>query len=125
MINPLSPSWLSVPADSNAFHPGVWPGSAERNDAGELVIGGVSAKALVESYGSPLYVMDQSELEERAARFLDIVERACALHNVTGSVYYASKALISGHVVAWVSQQGLGFMWPAVERWLLRSPVVL
>ena len=109
MINPLSPSWLSVPADSNAFHPGVWPGSAERNDAGELVIGGVSAKALVESYGSPLYVMDQSELEERAARFLDIVERACALHNVTGSVYYASKALISGHVVAWVSQQGLGF----------------
>ena len=109
MSNPLSPPWLSEPVDANSLHHGVWPSSARRNAGGELEFGGVSASELIHAYGSPLYVVDQGELETRAKRFRDIVMRACDRNATVGHVYYASKALITGHVVQWVSGQGLGF----------------
>ena len=109
MSNPLSPSWLSKPDDANALREGVWPGSAVRNTEGELVFGGVPASELISAYGSPAYVVDQEELELRAKHFHNIVTRACERNATVGHVYYASKALITGHVVQWVSGQGLGF----------------
>ena len=109
MSNPLSPPWLSEPVDANSLHHGVWPSSARRNARGELEFGGVPASQLIHAYGSPLYVVDQGELERRAKRFRDIVMRACERNATVGHVYYASKALITGHVVQWVSGQGLGF----------------
>jgi len=109
MSNPLSPPWLSKPDDANALREGVWPGSAVRNTEGELVFGGVAASELISAYGSPAYVVDQEELELRAKHFHNIVTRACERNATVGHVYYASKALITGHVVQWVSGQGLGF----------------
>ena len=109
MSNPLSPPWLSKPDDANALREGVWPGSAVRNTEGELVFGGVPASELISAYGSPAYVVDQEELELRAKHFHNIVTRACERNATVGHVYYASKALITGHVVQWVSGQGLGF----------------
>ena len=109
MAHPLSPAWLDVPRDANALHEGVWPRSSERADNGGLSFGGVSAQELVATYGSPLYVVDQAELIERAENFRDIVEEACERNNTTGSVYYASKALITGHVAQWITAAGLGF----------------
>ena len=109
MSNPLSPSWLSKPDDANALREGVWPGSAVRNTEGELVFGGVPASELISAYGSPAYVVDQEELELRAKHFHNIATRACERNATVGHVYYASKALITGHVVQWLSGQGLGF----------------
>ena len=104
MAHPLSPAWLDVPRDANALHEGVWPRSSERADKGGLSFGGVSAQELVAAYGSPLYVVDKAELTERAENFRDIVEEACERNNTTGSVYYASKALITGHVAQWITE---------------------
>lgn len=109
MSSTLAPSWRVAPADPNALHSGVWPASAARNEAGELVIGGVGATELSATYGTPLYVMERSELVARAESFLSSVSHACAAHGVKGSVYYASKSFISGHVVSWLTAEGLGF----------------
>jgi len=109
MSSSLAPSWRSTPSDPNALHSGVWPASATRNSEGELVVGGIGAADLVATYGTPLYVMERSELVGRARSFQASVVEACAAHGVSGSVYYASKSFISGHVVSWLDAVGLGF----------------
>ena len=107
--HPLSPPWRKEPLDPNALHAGVWPHSAARNSDGELVFGGVSVSSLVQEYGTPLYVMDKDELVDRALRVKEMVESACKARGTTGKVYYATKSFVSGHVVSWLSQKGLGF----------------
>jgi diaminopimelate decarboxylase len=109
MPNPLAPSWRHEPTDPNALHSGIWPAGAVRDAAGELVIGGVSAHDLVSSYGTPVLVMDKDDMLIRAHEVLQVVQAATAKHGVTGSVYYASKSFISGHVVGWLADAGLGF----------------
>jgi diaminopimelate decarboxylase len=73
------------------------------------VVGGIGAADLVATYGTPLYVIERSELIDRARSFQTSVVEACAAHGVSGSVYYASKSFISGHVVSWLDAVGLGF----------------
>jgi diaminopimelate decarboxylase len=73
------------------------------------MVGGIGAADLVATYGTPLYVMERSELIDRARSFQASVVKACAAHGVSGSVYYASKSFISGHVVSWLDAAGLGF----------------
>jgi diaminopimelate decarboxylase len=73
------------------------------------VVGGIGAADLAETYGTPLYVMERSELVARASSFQASVVEACAAHGVSGSVYYASKSFISGHVVSWLEALGFGF----------------
>lgn len=109
MSHSLAPHWRHIPENPNALHAGVWPASSHRDAAGELIFGGVSARDLVETYGTPLYVVDQAEVEARVAQFRDIVATLCEAHGVKGLVYYASKALTTGHVVRWVSDLGVGF----------------
>lgn len=109
MSHPLAPAWLSVPVDANALHAGIWPASMSRGDDGVLRIGGVSTSALVEQYGSPLYVFDREDVVSRAEKVNRVVNAACERHGVKGSVYYASKSFISGHMVAWIHGAGLGF----------------
>ncbi len=109
MSSTLAPSWRSAPRDPNALHSGVWPTSAARNPKGELIIGDVGVAELVATYGTPLYVIVRSDLIARARSFLASVTQACSTHGVSGSVYYASKSFISGHVVSWLVAEGLGF----------------
>src|SRR5690606_2084957 len=69
--NPLAPAWLAVPADANALAPHVWPPGATRTSEGSLTIGGVSATELAAKYGTPLYVLDESAVRERAREAQD------------------------------------------------------
>jgi diaminopimelate decarboxylase len=66
-------------------------------------------KDLVSHYGTPLLVVDESDLRDRARTVLKAVHQACEKHGVSGSVYYASKSLTTGHVVQWIVSEGLGF----------------
>ena len=109
MSHPLAPSWLSQPKDPNALHSGVWPARVQRDSSGVLSFSGVSASDLVATYGTPLYVMDKAEVIDRAVIFRDAVTRACEKRGVSGEVFYASKSFASGHMVSWLSDQGLGF----------------
>ena len=109
MSHPLAPGWLSAPRDANALHSGIWPASMRRGSSGELEVGGVSVGDLVKRYGTPLYVFDQDDFVSRARLVQDALTAACSRHGVSGTVYYASKSFISGHVVSWVEDAGLGF----------------
>ncbi len=109
MSHPLAPGWLVAPRDANALHSGIWPASMRRGSNGELEVGGVSVGELVERYGTPLYVFDQDDFASRARLVQDALTAACSRHGVSGTVYYASKSFISGHVVSWVEDAGLGF----------------
>jgi len=106
--NPLAPEWLRPPADANALAPGVWPASAERDESGALSIGGVSASALQAAYGTPLYVVDEQEVRDRAARIREAFADAFAPLGVTATVYYAGKAFLTIDVAKWMSELGLG-----------------
>ena len=105
--NPLAPTWLSVPADPNALDPAIWPRRASRDDAGELTLGGVPASALVREHGTPLYVVDEVEVRERAALVRDTFGAAFARIGSSAKVYYAGKAFLSVGLVGWIAEAGL------------------
>jgi len=107
--HPLAPGWPIAPRDANALHSGIWPATMRRGSSGELEVGGVSVGDLVERYGTPLYVFDQDDFASRARLVQDALTAACSRHGVSGTIYYASKSFISGHVVSWVEDAGLGF----------------
>ncbi|MFT4219426.1 MAG: diaminopimelate decarboxylase [Microbacterium sp.] len=104
----LAPSWLGVPADANALAAGVWPAAAGRDADGVLTLGGVSAAELRERFGTPVYVLDESEVRARARRVLGAFSAATARHAGRARVYYAGKAFLCAEIVRWVTQEGLG-----------------
>ncbi|WP_344737054.1 diaminopimelate decarboxylase [Microbacterium awajiense] len=105
-VTPI-PEWLREPADANALHEGVWPASALRDRDGVLEVGGVSATDLAERFGTPLYVLDESEVRAHARRAREAFTAAAARHGVQARVYYAGKAFLSTEVVRWVTDEGL------------------
>lgn len=109
MSEALSPSWLTRPENPNALHSGVWPARTLRDSNGVLSFAGVSTTELVETYGTPLYVMDEAEVKARALLFHHAVKKACDARGVQGEVFYASKSFTSGHMVSWLAEAGLGF----------------
>lgn len=104
---PPVPAWLDVPSDPNDLVDGVWPTDAARDADGKLVIGGVAASALARDYGTPLYVLDESEVRAHALRAREAFASAAARHGVAARVYYAGKAFLSTEVVRWVTDAGL------------------
>jgi diaminopimelate decarboxylase len=105
--NPLAPEWLRPPADANALASDVWPASADRADSGALSIGGVPATALHAAYGTPLYVVDEHEVRERATRIREAFTNAFAPLGVPATVYYAGKAFLTIEVAQWMTELGL------------------
>jgi len=108
VTNPLAPDWLESPADTNALVPGVWPTTSYRDDRGELMLGEVSATTLTSTFGTPLYVLDENETRSRATQIREALDEACATAGTSGHVYYASKAFLSGAVVQWMIESGVG-----------------
>ncbi|QAY61851.1 diaminopimelate decarboxylase [Microbacterium protaetiae] len=98
---------LSVPDDANALQQGVWPGSARRDDAGALMLGGVAVSELQERFGTPLYVVDEAEVRAHAHRTVAAFNAAAAAHGVATRVYYAGKAFLCTEVVRWVTEAGM------------------
>lgn len=103
MSNPLQPSWLSKVTDLDH---GMWPAGAKRNRFGELEINSVSAPELVRKFGSPLYVIDQSDFETRLATVRAAFESAASAAGTSVKLYYASKALLTADVARWAASAG-------------------
>ena len=90
------PSWLREPSDINALVPLLWSGTARKNDAGALEVGGVDLRALVAEHGSPSYVLDEHDFRARARAFRE---------GFAGyDVYYAGKAFLCTSVARWVAE---------------------
>ncbi|WP_454811027.1 diaminopimelate decarboxylase [Paenarthrobacter nitroguajacolicus] len=105
--SPLAPEWLTVPEDLNALQAPMWAAGVEKNDAGEVTIDGVSVSKLKEQYGTPLFVMSESDFRSRARAFKDAFDSAFA--DICGGVdvYYAGKSFLCTAVASWVSEEGL------------------
>ncbi|MGK3957192.1 diaminopimelate decarboxylase [Arthrobacter sp. R4] len=105
--SPLAPDWLSVPADLNALHEPMWAGSVQRNNDGVLTVAGIDVAALKEQFGTPLFVMDESDFRARARAFKDSFD--AAFQDICGGVdvYYAGKSFLCTSVVKWVEEEGL------------------
>lgn len=83
----------------------VFPDTADSTSTGELSIGGISSRDLVEQFDTPLYVLDQKTIE---AKCEDFVRAFTSLHSNT-DVVYASKAYINPSLASLISSQNMGF----------------
>jgi len=102
-----APEWLVVPDDPNDLVAAVWPSSADRDDDGALVLAGARATTLVQTFGTPLLVIDEDEVRGRAREFRLAFEQAAADNGTTAQVYYAGKAFLCTTVARWVVDEGL------------------
>jgi diaminopimelate decarboxylase len=101
------PAWLKPPADVNELLPQLWARTVGRDDAGALHVGGVPVADLAQSYGTPLYVVDEVDFRSRAVAFRDAFADAFADLCGGADVYYASKAFIATGIARWIAEDGL------------------
>ena len=94
------PSWLSLPSDVNTLLPSLWSTGVRKDESGVLTVAGLSAVDIADQVGTPVYVVDEADLRERARAFADAFEG--------WDVYYAAKSFLCTTVARWVSEEGLG-----------------
>lgn len=103
----LAPSWLTKPTDINELTNGIWPATAKRESEGQLSIGGVSVGDLAGEYGTPLYVLDQTDFFDRAKRIREAFSAASNRYGTSSKLYYAGKAFLCSEIVRWIDELGL------------------
>ncbi|WP_297084002.1 diaminopimelate decarboxylase [uncultured Demequina sp.] len=86
----------------------VWPATLSRGADGAMSVGGIDVRDLAREHGTPLYVVDEQDLRSRARAFATHFGEAFAELGATCDVYYASKALLSSRIAAWMRADGLG-----------------
>ena len=101
MTNPLAPQLPAVD-DASALQPGVWPKRMRRDDD-QTRLGPVGLAELAEEHGTPLLVLDEREVRDRARTTREMLER----HLGDVHVYYAGKALLTADVARWMVEEGL------------------
>ena len=104
----IVPAWLRPPADVNELLPQIWAETVTRNDDGAIEAGGVDVRDLAAEYGTPAYVLDETDFRSRAAGFRDAFKHAFADLCDGADVYYAGKAFLCTEVARWIAAAGLG-----------------
>jgi len=74
-----------------------WPATTRIDEDG-LETGGISAGELARAFGTPIMVIDEDEVRERAREFRDVF----------GTALYAVKALTARRLIRLVADEGLG-----------------
>lgn len=103
----LAPNWLNKPRNVNELANGIWPATAKRESEGQLSIGGVSVGDLAGAYGTPLYVLDETDFFGRAKRVREAFAAAASRYGTSAKIYYAGKAFLCSEIVRWVDELGL------------------
>jgi diaminopimelate decarboxylase len=85
--------------------PQLWPDGATIDAHGHLIIGGCDTVELARSYGTPLYLLDESTFRAGCRAY-----RAALVRHYPGasSAHYASKALLNSAVAQLVAEEELG-----------------
>lgn len=98
---------LTCPDPSD--RPDLWPWSARRRD-GVLEIGGLPVTTIVDTWGSPIYVLDEDDLRGRAQTWATaMAEEFWDGYGMGGgSAYYAAKAFMSARAIDIVTEAGMG-----------------
>ncbi|MER0240675.1 diaminopimelate decarboxylase [Streptomyces sp. HSW2009] len=92
--------YFAPPADLNALDPKVWARTVDRTDEGSVTVGGLDVRALAEEFGTPAYVLDESDFRARCRAWRDAF-------GGEADVFYAGKAFLSRAVVRWLHEEGL------------------
>ncbi len=95
-----APGWLSVPDDVNALVPELWSRGVSKDADGVLQVNGMSVVDLAEQQGTPVYVVDELDLRDRARSFVEAF--------AGWDVFYAAKSFLCTAVARWVAEEGLG-----------------
>lgn len=82
------------------FDPAVWPVTARPDEEGRLCVGGVPLVDIADEFGTPAYVIDETDFRERASRYRKALRDA--------QVVYAGKSLLTSAVARWARDEGLG-----------------
>ncbi|MGH3435976.1 MAG: diaminopimelate decarboxylase [Sciscionella sp.] len=78
----------------------VWPRNAGRDSHGVVRLADIDVRQLAESYGTPLFVVDEDDFRSRCREYAKAFGDAATVH-------YASKAFLCVAVARWVAQEGL------------------
>ncbi|OJZ72633.1 diaminopimelate decarboxylase [Mycobacterium paraffinicum] len=82
------------------FDPAIWPITAHPDEQGGLCIGDVPLADIADEFGTPAYVIDETDFRSRARRYRK------SLRGV--QVVYAGKSLLTTAVARWARDEGLG-----------------
>ncbi|MGH3935384.1 MAG: diaminopimelate decarboxylase [Pseudonocardiaceae bacterium] len=88
------------PAELHELHPAIWPRGAHRGDDGVVRLAGVAVGELAETYGTPLFVVDEADFRARC-------DEHAAAFGAAQRVHYAAKAFLCSEIARWVAAQGL------------------
>jgi diaminopimelate decarboxylase len=72
----------------------------------ELSISSLSASQLANEFGTPAFIMDESDFRSRALTWNRALNNAFGSN--AGNVYYAAKAFICVEVARWINEIGIG-----------------
>ncbi|MFI6599897.1 diaminopimelate decarboxylase [Nonomuraea sp. NPDC050536] len=89
----------AAPADLNRIDPAIWPRTSGRTQ-GALTIGHMDVRDLAAEHGTPLFVLDESDVRSRM--------RDYATAFAGSDVHYAGKAFLCKEIVRWLRDEGLG-----------------
>ncbi|MFF8474246.1 diaminopimelate decarboxylase [Streptomyces sp. NPDC015414] len=78
----------------------VWPASTTEHRRGAPAVGGVPLADVADRFGTPVHVLDESEVRDRCRTYRDAFPDA--------EVLYAAKAFLCRAMVRWVDEEGLG-----------------
>ncbi|WP_405641942.1 diaminopimelate decarboxylase [Streptomyces uncialis] len=92
--------YSAPPADLNALDGKVWARTVERGADGVVTVGGLPVTRLAEEFGTPAYILDESDFRARARAWRDAF-------GADADVFYAGKAFLSRAVVRWLHEEGL------------------
>ncbi|MER5768870.1 diaminopimelate decarboxylase [Streptomyces sp. NPDC001985] len=92
--------YSAPPADLNRLDPKVWARSVGRTDEGVATVGGLEVTALAEEFGTPAYILDESDFRSRCRAWAEAF-------GPDADVFYAGKAFLSRAVVRWLHEEGL------------------
>lgn len=81
----------------------LFHGTMNRNGEGIIEVGNVSLETLAETYGTPLYVYDQSHIEQQCRLFSNSFRH----QDINGIVAYASKAFLTIAMAQLIANEGL------------------
>ncbi|MCM8553074.1 diaminopimelate decarboxylase [Streptomyces sp. STCH 565 A] len=91
----------TAPADDlNALDPKVWAHTVGRDADGVVTVGGIAVTQLAEEYGTPAYILDETDFRDRARAWR-------TAFGTDADVFYAGKAFLSRAVVRWLDEEGL------------------
>ncbi|MBO8185750.1 diaminopimelate decarboxylase [Streptomyces spirodelae] len=92
--------YTAPPADLNSLDPRVWSQTVERTPEGAVSVGGLDVRRIAEEFGTPAYVMDETDFRARCRAWREAFGQEA-------DVFYAGKAFLSRAVVRWLHEEGL------------------